>query len=56
MNWRKASYTNGGETCVEVANTPHAVIVRDTKQAGRAGRTVLSVTPGAWRRFTASLR
>lgn len=57
MNWRKASYSNGGaNACVEIANTPGAVLVRDTKQAARADRTTLSVTPGAWRAFTAKLR
>lgn len=56
MNWRKASYSNGGENaCVEVANTPGAVLVRDTKQSARTGRTTLAVTPEAWRLFTVKL-
>lgn len=57
-SWRKSSYSdaNGG-SCVEVANVPGAVGVRDTKQAHMGGaRTVLSFTPGAWQRFTATLR
>jgi hypothetical protein len=33
MNWRKASYSNGGENCVEVANA-EGVAVRDTKDRG----------------------
>lgn len=57
VNWRKASYSNGGATsCVEVGNTPGHVLVRDTKQDGRADRTVVRFAPGAWQRFTASLR
>jgi hypothetical protein len=49
MNWRKASYSsNGGATCVEVGDAPHAVLVRDTKD--RTG-PVLRFSPAAWRRF-----
>ena len=29
LNWRKTSYSNGGENCIEVANTA-GVAVRDT--------------------------
>lgn len=45
-NWRKAkaSFANGG--CVEVANTPGEVLVRDTRD--REG-PVLHLTPGQWR-------
>ncbi|MBO0820552.1 MAG: DUF397 domain-containing protein [Nocardiopsaceae bacterium] len=55
--WRKSTYSgaNGGE-CVEVADAPRTILVRDTKQRGRADRTTLAVTPAAWQRFTASLR
>lgn len=57
MNWRKASYSSsGGASCVEVANAPHAIAVRDTKQANLIDRTTLSFSPGAWSAFTASLR
>lgn len=57
LNWRKASYSNGGASnCVEVANARRAVAVRDTKEAPRSGRTVLRFTPEAWDRFTASVR
>lgn len=58
MNWRKASYSNGGaNNCVEVADSTRNVMVRDTKQdhLGKA-RTVLSISPKAWERFTRSLR
>jgi hypothetical protein len=56
MPWRKASYSNGGDTCVEVAHAPRLIAVRDTKQAGRADRTVVTFTPEAWTAFTATLR
>lgn len=56
--WRKSTYSsaNGG-SCVEVADAPGAVAVRDTKEhhLGDA-RTVLGFTSGAWRRFTDDLR
>lgn len=57
-NWRKSAYSaQGGASCVEVANTPGMVGVRDTKQAHLgADRTVLSFTPDAWRVFTAKIR
>jgi uncharacterized protein DUF397 len=48
LNWRKASYSNGGaNACIEVANTD-TVLVRDTQD--RTG-PVLKFTLGAWRRF-----
>jgi hypothetical protein len=51
--WRKSSYSgNGGQDCVEVARD-NAILIRDT--IDRAGVT-LSVTPGAWAKFTASLK
>jgi len=53
MNWRKATYSNGGENCVETASGSGVVLVRDTKD--RDGGT-LAFSAGAWERFTASLR
>lgn len=52
MNWRKATYSNGGENCVEVADQPGRVHVRDTQD--RTG-PVLTITPSAWQVFTGSL-
>jgi hypothetical protein len=51
--WRKASASGNGN-CVEVAvNLPGVVAVRDSKDpAGPA----LTLTPEAWRAFTARLR
>ena len=53
MNWRKATYSNGGENCLETASGSGVVLVRDTKD--RDGGT-LAFGAGAWERFTASLR
>jgi len=53
MNWRKATYSNGGENCVETASCSGVVLVRDT--TNRDGGT-LAFSAGAWARFTASLR
>ena len=53
MTWRKATYSNGGENCLETASGSGVVLVRDTKD--RDGGT-LAFGAGAWERFTASLR
>lgn len=52
--WRKSSYsgTNGGD-CVEAADMDGRILVHDTTDRGGV---VLSVSPGAWSRFTATLR
>jgi Domain of unknown function (DUF397) len=52
--WRKSSYsgTNGGD-CVEAADLDARILVRDTTDCGGV---VLSISPGAWQRFTATLR
>jgi len=52
--WRKSSYSaNGGQDCVEAGHVPGAILVRDTTQHGTG--PVLRVTPGDWKRFTASV-
>ncbi|QYX81279.1 DUF397 domain-containing protein [Streptomyces akebiae] len=44
--WFKSSYsTGGGGECVEVATTPRAVLIRDSKQLTGP---VLAVGPEAW--------
>ncbi|OQQ18163.1 DUF397 domain-containing protein [Streptomyces sp. M41(2017)] len=50
LAWFKSSYSDGpdGNSCIEVATTPGAVLVRDSKNA--AGPR-LAVTPGAWADF-----
>lgn len=52
-NWRKASYSNGSGSCVEVADASPVVLVRDTKDPD--GGT-LSIPADAWAKFTSSLK
>lgn len=35
VTWRTSSYTNGTGECVEVADLPDSVLVRDTKDRSR---------------------
>jgi Domain of unknown function (DUF397) len=44
LNWRKATYSNGGENCIEVAADNHGLVVRDTQD--RTG-PVLNNYPGS---------
>ncbi|MFE7268982.1 DUF397 domain-containing protein [Streptomyces sp. NPDC057623] len=39
--WKKSSYSGGGEgnDCVEIANCPHRISVRDSKVPARATLT-----------------
>lgn len=57
-DWRKSSYSTAqGGSCIEVADTARAIMVRDTTQAHLGdARTVLTVTPGAWQEFAATLK
>ncbi|MBT2469411.1 DUF397 domain-containing protein [Streptomyces sp. ISL-66] len=50
--WFKSSYSDSsnGNDCVEVANTPNAILVRDSKDTARAH---LTFGPHAWAGFTA---
>ncbi|MFB9350854.1 DUF397 domain-containing protein [Streptomyces heliomycini] len=52
LAWFKSSYSSGnnGESCLELALTPGAVHVRDSKNL--AGPR-LALAPGAWARFVA---
>lgn len=52
--WRKSSYSGNGINCVELGSRPGAVLVRDTKDNGTG--SVLRLTPGDWKRFTASIK
>ena len=52
--WRKSSYSGtGGGSCVEAADLADSILVRDTTDRGGV---VLSISPDAWHRFTATLR
>ncbi|MFF8260059.1 DUF397 domain-containing protein [Streptomyces virginiae] len=52
FDWFKSSYSDGseGDSCVEVATTPGAVLVRDSKDVERAH---LAFGPHAWAGFVA---
>jgi len=51
--WRVATRTGGSGNCVEVGDTGHAILVRDTKD--RAGGT-LTFTAATWQSFANSLK
>ena len=54
LGWHKSSYSGGNAgACVEVAETPAAVLVRDT-QHRHLGH--LDFTPSEWVAFLADLR
>ncbi|MFE1050584.1 DUF397 domain-containing protein [Streptomyces olivaceus] len=49
LTWFKSSYSTGdGGECVEVAVSPHAIHVRDSKDIARGG---LAVDAAAWTAF-----
>ncbi|MFD6226534.1 DUF397 domain-containing protein [Streptomyces sp. NPDC060232] len=52
LGWFKSSYSDSseGDDCVEVAATPGAVLVRDSKDTAR---THLAFGPHAWAGFVA---
>lgn len=52
LEWFKSSYSDSSNIndCVEVANTPGAVLVRDSKDTQRAH---LAFAPHAWAGFVA---
>ncbi|MGW3097171.1 DUF397 domain-containing protein [Streptomyces sp. NPDC001102] len=51
LAWFKSSYSGGtnGESCVEVANTPEAIHVRDSKHDTLGPR--LAFAPATWAVF-----
>ena len=51
--WRVATYTGSSGNCVEVGDTDHAILIRDSKD--RTGET-LTVTAATWRAFANSLK
>ena len=50
LAWFKSSYSSGseGDSCVEIATTPGAVHIRDSKHVEGPR---LALTSGAWARF-----
>jgi Domain of unknown function (DUF397) len=51
--WRKSARSGGEGNCVEVADLPDAVAVRDSKDPDGP---VLTFGPEAWRAFVEELR
>jgi len=52
--WRKSSHSgSGGGDCTEVASTPGAVLIRDSKDPDGP---CLAFGPRAWRKFAARLK
>jgi hypothetical protein len=56
MNWKKSSRSNGngGNNCVEVAQTSDTVFVRDSKDLGEG--PVLKFTTSEWLAFIAGAK
>jgi hypothetical protein len=54
-NWRKSSYSGGGDgnSCVEIANNPTQVAIRDSKTPAGA---ILTLPPAAFATFVAALK
>ncbi|MGW2649651.1 DUF397 domain-containing protein [Streptomyces sp. NPDC001393] len=54
LHWLKSSYSSSseGDDCVEVANTPTTIHIRDSKTPDTAQ---LKVTPSAWADFLSHL-
>jgi hypothetical protein len=51
--WRKSSFSNGGDNCVEVAANGGTVAVRDSKDRGQ---TPLVFTRDEWAAFLAGAK
>ena len=54
-NWRRSSYSGGGDgnNCVEIANLPTIVAIRDSKDPARA---TITVPVGAFAPFVGALK
>lgn len=59
QRWRKSTYSgnDGAANCVETSqSTDGRILARDTKEHRlKDGRTVLAVSPKAWRTFVKAL-
>ncbi|XKK64043.1 DUF397 domain-containing protein [Streptomyces sp. ARC32] len=55
MNWRKSTYSDGGEgdTCVEIAESATHIAIRDSKAPARG---TLSVSSPAFAAFVEGVR
>ncbi|MER6535789.1 DUF397 domain-containing protein [Streptomyces sp. 900105755] len=52
LNWRKSTYSGDSSNCVEIATSPAAVHIRDSK---RPVGPRLKVRPATWTHFLSSL-
>ena len=53
LRWRTSTASTNNGTCVEVADLPDAVLVRDTKDRTRPP---FRTTPAAWQAFVQGVR
>jgi hypothetical protein len=53
ISWRKSSFSTGQNDCVEVARTPAAVLIRDSKNPASGN---LTVTAHTWESLITSIR
>ena len=52
-NWRTSSYSGGSGNCIEVAQSPDLVLVRDTKDRDGGTLTLRNIQ---WQTFLVSTR
>ncbi|GAB2327310.1 DUF397 domain-containing protein [Streptomyces griseoincarnatus] len=52
IRWRKSSHSGDSSNCVEIATTPAAVLIRDSKTTSGPR---LGLSPTAWAVFLAHL-
>ncbi|WP_330288607.1 DUF397 domain-containing protein [Streptomyces sp. NBC_00576] len=57
LQWFKSSYSSGPEPgdCVEVATTPHAIHIRDSKSLAPTNTPHLILAPTTWNSFVTHL-
>ncbi len=53
LDWRKSTFSDGAQDCVEVAQSGDTTHVRDTKDNGKG--PVLSFNPTEWAAFVAGV-
>ncbi|MEU1460115.1 DUF397 domain-containing protein [Streptomyces sp. NPDC005727] len=57
LQWFKSTYSGSeGGACLEVAASPLAIHVRDSKQRPAADGPMLRLSPATWAAFTSSLK